>query len=126
MQPERKRGGGVPVPEVGSKPVIEILTFSGCPNRERALALVSEILAEAGAEADVRLVDVPDPETAKRTRFLGSPTIRVNGRDIEPGADERREFVLSCRVFRTDGGLTGEPDPRWLHDALLQAPRGAS
>jgi len=116
----------VPVPEVGSKPLIEILTLIGCPNRERALALVSEVLAEAGAEADLRLVDVPDTETAARMRFLGSPTIRVNGRDIEPGADERSEFVVSCRVFRTDRGLTGEPDPRWLHDALLKAPRGAS
>lgn len=114
------------MPETDSKTVIEILTFGGCPNRERAFELVSEVVAEVGCDTDVRLIDVPDAEAAERTRFLGSPTIRVNGRDIEPGAEERREYVLSCRVFRTDAGLTGEPDRRWLHDALVGAPRGAS
>ena len=51
-------------------------------------------------------------------RFLGSPTIRVNGRDIEPGADARSEFTLACRVYRTDSGFSGQPDDRWLRDAL--------
>lgn len=106
------------MPEAAGRTEIEILTFEGCPNRERALALVSEVVAEVGADADVRVVDVPDAETAEKTRFLGSPTIRVNGRDIEPGADERSEFVHSCRVYRTERGLSGEPDPRWLRDAL--------
>ncbi len=97
---------------------IEILSFDGCPNREGAIALVSEVVAEVGAHADVRVVDVPDAETAEQTRFLGSPTIRVNGRDIEPGADRRSDFVYSCRVYRTERGLGGQPDPRWLRDAL--------
>lgn len=114
------------MPETDSRIQIEILSFDGCPNRDRAIALVSEVVAEAGADVDLRLVDVPDAETAERTRFLGSPTIRVNGRDIEPGAEERREFVRSCRVFRTESGLTGRPDPRWLHAALARATRGAS
>jgi hypothetical protein len=114
------------VPETSRKPQIEILTFDGCPNRERAIALVSRVVGEAGADVDVRVIDVPDAQTAVRTRFLGSPTIRVNGRDIEPGADERGDFVHSCRVFRTDRGLTGEPDPRWLHKALADASGRAS
>jgi len=66
-------------------------------------------------------VDVPDLETAETHRFLGSPTIRVNGRDVEPGAEERSEFVISCRVYRTDGSFKGEPDERWLRDALITA-----
>jgi hypothetical protein len=114
------------VPETAEKPQIEILSFAGCPNRERAIALVSQIIAEVDADADIRVIDVPDAETAQRTRFLGSPTIRVNGRDIEPGADERGDFVHSCRVFRTDRGLTGEPDPRWLRAALANAAGGGS
>jgi len=112
-------------PENDRKTRIEILAFDGCPNRERAIALVSQVVAEAGADAEVRVIDVPDAQTAERTRFLGSPTIRVNGRDIEPGADERHDFVYSCRVFRTESGLTGQPDPRWLHVALANATRGA-
>ena len=112
------------MPETVGRTEIEILTFDGCPNREHAIALVSEVVAEVGADADVRVVDVPDAQTAERTRFLGSPTIRVNGRDIEPGADLRSDFVHSCRVFRTERGLSGQPDARWLHDALAAADVG--
>lgn len=63
-------------------------------------------------------MNVHDPTAAKRLRFLGSPTIRVDGRDIEPGADERIEYVLACRVYRTEHGAAGVPDERWLRDAL--------
>jgi hypothetical protein len=38
---------------------------------------------------------------------------------VEPGADKRADFALSCRVYRTERGITGEPDERWLRDALL-------
>ena len=113
------------MPETAAKPQIEILSFEGCPNRKHAIRLVSEAVAEAGSDAEVRLIDVPDAETAMRTRFLGSPTIRVNGHDIEPGADERTDFVLGCRVFRAAGALTGQPDPRWLRDALANVARSA-
>lgn len=106
------------MPESARRTEIEILTFDGCPNREHAIELVAQVVAEVGADADVRVVDVPDAETAAKTRFLGSPTIRVNGRDIEPGADKRHDFVHSCRVFRTEHGFSGQPDPRWLRDAL--------
>ena len=114
------------MPDTSARVEVEILTFEGCPNREPAIDLVSHVVAEVGADADVRVIDVPDAETAERTRFLGSPTIRVDGRDIEPGADGRGDFVRSCRVYRTEGGLTGQPDPRWLRDALAAAAGGAS
>jgi hypothetical protein len=100
-------------------PLVEVLTFEGCPHALPAIELVERVLAEAGVAATVRRVDIPDPATAAEMRFLGSPTIRVNGRDIEPGADDRDDFVLSCRVYSTASGVTGEPDERWLRDALI-------
>jgi hypothetical protein len=51
-------------------------------------------------------------------RFLGSPTIRVNGRDVEPGADDRETFVLACRVYRTEAGISGQPLDAWIRAAL--------
>jgi hypothetical protein len=102
-----------------TNPVVEVLTFEGCPHAQPALELVERVVEELGLDATVRRVDVPDLETAEAHRFLGSPTIRVNGRDVEPGADERSEFVLSCRVYRTNDSFSGEPDERWLHDALI-------
>ncbi|MBA2536531.1 MAG: hypothetical protein H0V20_03745 [Actinobacteria bacterium] len=104
-----------------NRPLVEILYFDGCPNHEGARSLVESVARELALEPEVRLVNVSDPEAAERERFLGSPTIRVNRRDIEPGADERTEFVYSCRVYRTDAGLAGQPDEKWLRDALSHA-----
>jgi hypothetical protein len=102
-----------------STPLVEVLTFDGCPHAEPALALVERVLADTGIAATVRRLDVPDAGTAEVERFLGSPTIRVDGRDIEPGADERHQYVLACRVYRTEHGTAGEPDERWLRQALI-------
>ena len=104
-----------------SGPLVEVLTFEGCPHAEPALELVKRVLADTGLGATVRRVDVPNAEAAAAQRFLGSPTIRVNGRDIEPGITERGQYVLSCRIYRTDSGLTGEPDEQWLREALSAA-----
>ena len=61
------------------RPLVEILYFDGCPNHEPAVALVERIDSELGTNAEVRLVNVPDRDAANRLRFLGSPTIRVDG-----------------------------------------------
>jgi hypothetical protein len=106
-----------------STPLVEVLTFEGCPHAESALELVRRVLAESGIGATVCRVDVADAEAAAAHRFLGSPTIRVNGRDNEPGAraGERGQYVVSCRIYRTEHGLTGDPDERWLREALRAA-----
>ena len=97
---------------------VEILSFDGCPNWRGAVELVERIAAEIGVQADVRIVDVPDPETAERLRFLGSPTVRIAGEDVEPDAAARTDYVLSCRIYRTEAGLRGQPDERWVREAL--------
>ena len=68
-------------------------------------------------------MNVPDREAAQRLRFLGSPTIRVGGRDVDPYTEERDDYALSCRVFRTEAGIAGLPDERWVRDALISQPR---
>lgn len=101
-----------------SKSLIEVLAFDGCPNTEPTIALVHRLINEMQLDVEVRRVEVPDAETAAAQRFLGSPSIRVNGRDVEPGADARLDYAFSCRVYRTEDGLKGAPDERWLRDAL--------
>jgi hypothetical protein len=102
------------------KRVIEVLGFDGCPNIEATIAFVERKLGESGVDAEVRRVDVADADAAARLRFLGSPSVRVDGCDIEPGADDRNEYVLACRVYRTNAGMSGQPDERWLRDALAR------
>ena len=102
-------------------PLVEIFYFDGCPNHEPALELVERLSRELGIEPDVRLVNVPDQQAAERVRFLGSPTIRVGGRDVDPQTEARSDYALSCRVFHTEAGISGQPEERWVRDALREA-----
>lgn len=102
-------------------PCIEILSFAGCPNREAARQLVERVARELGLAPELRLVEVEDADAAVALRFLGSPTVRVDGVDVEPGAGEREDFALACRVYRTQHGFAGLPDERWIRDALAAA-----
>jgi hypothetical protein len=85
-----------------SRPRVQILYFEGCPNQEPARALVERLARQLHLEPEIELVEVADPEAAAKLRFVGSPTVRVNGVDVEPGA-ERRDFPFSCRIYRGEG-----------------------
>jgi alkylmercury lyase len=101
-------------------PLVEILYFEGCPNHQTAIALVERVGRELGIEPELRLVNVPDQRAAQRLRFLGSPTIRVGGVDVDPLTAERDDYALSCRIFRTEAGVSGQPDEQWVREALLR------
>jgi hypothetical protein len=103
------------------EPIVELLYFEDCPNHQGARELVERVAAEIGVAPDVRLVEVSTPEAAKQMRFLGSPTIRVNGRDVDPAADTRDEFMLACRVYASDTGYSGQPAEAWVRAALAEA-----
>jgi len=77
-----------------------VLTTPGCPHRDAAIALVQQVCAELACNAEVRVIDICDQQAAKQTRFLGSPTIRVDGRDIDPDAVQDHEFLHSRRLDR--------------------------
>ena len=103
------------------RPRVEILYFDGCPNHEPARALVERLASALRVEPEIELVEVADPEAAVTLRFLGSPTVRVDGVDVEPGAEERRDFAFSCRIYRNDGGASEQPAESWVRDALIEA-----
>jgi len=100
------------------QPRVEILYFEGCPNHEAARTLLAQVATELRLEPEVDVVEVPDADAAVERRFPGSPTVRVDGRDVEPGADDRSDFAFSCRVYRTGHGFSGVPDPDWVREAL--------
>lgn len=100
-------------------PDVEILVFDGCPNAEPTRELVEGVARELGLLVDVETVLVPNASAAERYRFLGSPTVRVDDRDIEPGAETRSDYTFSCRVYRTPTGASGQPEEAWVRDALM-------
>ena len=103
------------------RPLVELLTTSNCPHRDAALALVQRVCGQLDGQAEIRLVEIPDQQAAERLRFLGSPTIRVNGRDIEPGAEGNDEYVCGCRLYKGRHSLRGLPEETWLRQALENA-----
>lgn len=100
---------------------VELLYFDGCPNHVAAEQLVQAVAAELDLPVAVDRVLVEDHPTADQLRFTGSPTVRVDGVDVEPGWVPPAEGLLGCRVYQTDAGLSGVPDRRWLRQALLTA-----
>jgi len=101
-----------------SNPRVEILYFDGCPNWQETEKLVERIASELGIDPTIQLFEVPDGDAAIEHRFLGSPTVRVDGADVEPGGEARRDFVFACRVYRTGSGFSGQPDEAWIRAAL--------
>ncbi len=101
---------------------VEIFYFDGCPNHEALLARLPGLLESAGVEAQVELRRVESAEAAERERFLGSPTLRVNGRDVDPAAGTRTDFGLKCRLYATGAGLGGLPPDEWVLCALERGP----
>jgi hypothetical protein len=93
---------------------IDVLYFAGCPNHGPTVDLVREVLRALDLQLPVHEIEVPDPEAATRLGFLGSPTIRVDGQDIEPGAGDRTDYAMSCRVY----GHSGVPPRAWIETAL--------
>jgi hypothetical protein len=110
-------GGGLTV----SGLVIEVLYVEHCPCVSAALSLVRRVCAELGFDAEIRTVLIPDQAAADQARFLGSPTVRVAGRDVEPGVELSGEYTLECRLYRHAHRLAGYPQQRWVRDALVAA-----
>ena len=100
---------------------IEFLWFDGCPNHQDARALLSEMLAERGIEARIEDINVADVETGERVKFPGSPTIRIDGVDVEPGYVDDGDYTPRCRLYRTSDGLRGVPERAWIERAIDSA-----
>lgn len=103
---------------------VEILYFDGCPNHRPAVERVLEVLGEQGVPAQVSEVNVSDEAAAQSLRFLGSPTIRVNGLDVEPDARTSREYGMMCRTYLIDGRRVGLPSREMIRRALQEAGSG--
>lgn len=101
-----------------TRPHVQLLYLPDCPNYQPTRELIKQTGSELGIELDLEIIAIGDEESAHRLRFLGSPTVRVDGDDIEPDARDRTGVALSCRVYRSPRGTRGYPDPALLRTAL--------
>jgi hypothetical protein len=100
---------------------VELLWWEGCPSSDEAHALVRRLMAEAGLDPEgLDSIEVATQETADRHGFVGSPTIRIDGRDIQP-PPEAEPPGLTCRVYHLrDGRISPLPDPEDIKEALTR------
>jgi hypothetical protein len=97
---------------------VEIFYIAGCRSHPAAVKLVRQVLASTGVTARIREVLIVDQAMARRFEFPGSPTIRINGRDVAGGASVPAVFSLSCRLYP---GRLGLPASGLVHRAVLAA-----
>lgn len=98
--------------------LVEILYLHGCPGHAAAVDLVERIISDASLAVTVRHVEVVGDDSAQALRFLGSPTVRVDGRDVSPDADGRNDFAMQCRLYSVNGKLVNTPAREWIERAL--------
>ena len=82
---------------------VSFLFYEDCPSHELALERLREVLVEEGISTDVEVVKVETEEQAQQLRFVGSPTILINGQDIDPPPPDSR-YGLTCRAYRLEDG----------------------
>jgi hypothetical protein len=104
-----------------AEPRVELLWWAGCPSWEQAIELVREEMALAGLDPErLEVREVSSEEIAERQQFVGSPTIRIDGNDVQDPGDE--PIGLTCRVYRLrDGRVSALPDRADVRDALRRA-----
>jgi hypothetical protein len=97
---------------------IELLYWRGCPSYPEAQELLANVLSERGIGEHVELHEVTSQEEAEQLRFPGSPTIRIDGRDVDPAGAAARA-ALACRIYRLpDGRPSPVPSREQLEAAL--------
>ncbi len=100
---------------------IEILVYDGCPHSEPAEKLVRETVSELGIDAKIEIVNVIDNDDAVAKRFLGSPSIRIDGKDLKVEEDELTQYSMRCRVYRDGEKQMGVPAKDLLVKRLRMA-----
>jgi hypothetical protein len=100
---------------------VELLWWDGCPSHPKALADLRTAMDELDLDPDdIESRQVETEQDAERERFVGSPTIRIDGAEVSPVEGE--PSGLTCRVYhRRDGRVSPTPDPADLRDALRAA-----
>lgn len=99
---------------------VSFLFYEECPSHEPALERLREVLVEEGIDTNVEIVKVESEEQAHALRFVGSPTILVNGRDIDPPPPDSR-YALTCRAYHLEDGRISPLPSRGMFRRAIDA-----
>lgn len=97
--------------------------MSECPTHPAAVKLIKHVLAAEGIATRIHEVLVTDERMAGELKFVGSPTIRINGRDVAGKSQTAMNFALTCRLYPGSKQI-GLPPAEIVHRAIVDAWRG--
>lgn len=97
---------------------VELYYFDGCPSYVKAIKNVREALRLEGLPEDVALIGVESDADAQAKRFIGSPTIRINGVDVEGPKAEEKGYGFGCRIYANNDSNAGWPSVEKVRQAL--------
>lgn len=101
---------------------VEVLYFKGCPNHQPVVERVRQALRSEQITVPVDEVEVTDAAMAQRVGFLGSPSIRIDGLDVELEARGLQTFGFGCRTYSdAKGRRSGLPSTNTIRRALTEA-----
>lgn len=101
---------------------IQLLYFSGCPSYKEGLENLKQALRELGLKEDFEMINIETDEMAKEYQFIGSPTIRINERDIDLRARGAQVTGFKgCRIYQTEKGILGAPTVEMIKKAAQGA-----
>ena len=101
---------------------VQFLYYAECPSHGDGLARLKEAMSAEGIEARIDVVEVATDDEAQRLRFIGSPTIRIDGEDIDPEGLGGQQYALTCRVYRRrDGRPSPLPEVELIRERLRAA-----
>jgi hypothetical protein len=99
----------------------EVFYFDGCVNHRLAVEQVQEVLREEGLEAEVVEIKASDRAAAQAFGFLGSPTVRVDGLDVEALARSSQAFGMTCRTYLDGSQRRAVPPRSLIREAVREA-----
>jgi hypothetical protein len=100
---------------------IELLYTPYCPGYAAARQFLFQVLAEENVPAEVEEIPVETQADAQRLEFLGTPSIRVEGMDVEGWLPQSHEYSLRCRVYRENGKSNDHPSKELIRAAIRAA-----
>ena len=89
---------------------ITLMLTENCSHHDHARAVLNEAIEETGVDAEVEEIQVRTDEEAHNAGVIGSPTIRVDGLDVEHGDREPPETSPNCRYYNSPTGWLPVPD----------------
>jgi hypothetical protein len=105
---------------------IQFLYYEDCPSHDEALERLQQVLREEGLKDDIEIIRVETEEQAQAWKFVGSPTILVDGQDIVSVLPDEG-YYLSCRVYQLeDGRFSPLPSLEMIRKGILSGLRNES